>query len=146
MARILCASDHAGFEAKEFIKKIIKGLDGDWEVVDLGCESGEISVDYPDFAVLMASEIKAGDLGILICGSGIGISIAANRHSQIRAALCHNATSARLAREHNDANILCFGARMVGSDVMADMLKAFLQSQFLGGRHEKRVQKLAQEE
>ena len=101
------------------------------------------SVDYPDFAALVANSIKSNDeFGVLICGSGIGISIAANRFSHIRCALGHNATIARLSREHNDANVLCFGARVVGAEIIKDMVEVFFTTEFSGGRHQKRVEKL----
>ena len=138
---IVIASDHAGFELKEIVKQQIAQLG--LSVEDLGTH-GTQSVDYPDFANAMAAWLeknKAG-LGVLICGSGVGISIAANRHRHVRAALCHNGLGARLARQHNDANVLCLGARLVGVDVAKDCVKEFLQTPFEGGRHAARVEKL----
>jgi len=239
--KIFIASDHAGFEAKEQVKKALAALG--YEAVDLGTHSAEASVDYPDFAGALADKIltecearardenfkessgknsaavaensstrgnsvsenssasingsgnfngtaqhgekdknfnavKSGDgknfdadantaactsvadganasrdkilnstdygiYGVLICGTGIGISIAANRRAHVRCALCHDATSARLAREHNDANVLAFGARLMGALAIEDMIRAFFGTDFAGGRHKKRVDKLA---
>ncbi len=115
-----------------------------YEVVDLGTD-GRDSVDYPDFAKALIKAVIEGraGCGVLVCGTGIGISIAANRHPGIRAAVCHNETTARLARAHNDANVLALGARIVGIEVAKDCLKAFLTTDFDGGRHEGRVAKLA---
>ncbi|MEE3704341.1 ribose 5-phosphate isomerase B [Campylobacter sp. CX2-8023-23] len=141
ISKVYIASDHAGYEAKMQTKNILENMG--LSVVDLGTNSASISVDYPDFATLVASSIKSSDeFGVLICGSGIGISIAANRFSHIRCALSHNATVARLSREHNDANVLCFGARVVGSDVIKDMVEVFFATEFIGGRHQRRVEKL----
>ncbi|MEE3743988.1 ribose 5-phosphate isomerase B [Campylobacter porcelli] len=141
ISKVYIASDHAGYEAKMQTKNILESMG--LSVVDLGTNSASISVDYPDFATLVASSIKSSDeFGVLICGSGIGISIAANRFSHIRCALSHNATVARLSREHNDANVLCFGARVVGSDVIKDMVEVFFATEFIGGRHQRRVEKL----
>ena len=139
---IAIASDHAGYD----LKTILAGELGTmgYEVVDLGTD-GRDSVDYPDFAkALIKAVIEGGaDCGVLVCGTGIGISIAANRHPGIRAAVCHNETTARLARAHNDANVLALGARIVGIEVAKDCLKAFLSTDFAGGRHVGRVAKLA---
>lgn len=138
--RIAIASDHAGFELKAALKQ---SLSGDREVIDLGTHGPE-SVDYPDFAAAMASAIKSGEAscGILICGTGIGISIGANRHAGVRAALCHDVTTARLSRQHNDANVLVLGARVIGLDVARDCVSTFLATPFEGGRHSRRVEKL----
>ena len=138
---IAIASDHAGFELKEKLKPDIAELG--FTVEDLGTKNTQ-SVDYPDYAHALADWIGAhdGEKGILICGSGIGMSIAANRHRHIRAALCHDDTEARLARQHNNANVLCLGARTTGSEEAKDTLKAFLTTEFEGGRHAKRVEKL----
>lgn len=139
--KIAIAADHAGFELKSMLVAELK--QGDFEVLDLGTNSTD-SVDYPDFADRLAAAVKAGHAarGILVCGTGIGISIAANRHRGIRAALCHNTTDARLAREHNDANVLALGARTTGVENAKDCLKTFLATPFAGGRHVRRVQKL----
>lgn len=140
---VALAADHAGYALKELLKRELaeQGVD----VVDLGT-GDESSVDYPDFGRAVADAIVAGRAhrGVIVCGTGIGISIAANRVAGIRAALCHDATTARLAREHNDANVLALGARIVGEEVAKDCLQVFLSSQFDGGeRHLRRVTKLA---
>lgn len=141
ISQVYIASDHAGYEAKIQVKSILENMGV--LVIDLGTDNAKNSVDYPDFAALVANSIKSNDeFGVLICGSGIGISIAANRFSHIRCALGHNATIARLSREHNDANVLCFGARVVGVEVIKDMVEVFFTTEFSGGRHQKRVEKL----
>lgn len=139
---IAIASDHAGFDLKTALAADLKDMG--FEVLDLGT-NGRESVDYPDFAAALAKSIGEGrsGRGILICGTGIGISIAANRHPGIRAALCHDNLSARLARQHTDANVLVFGGRMIGLEVARDCLKAFLTTPFEGGRHARRIAKLA---
>lgn len=139
---IAIASDHAGFSLKKTLQAELSRLG--FTPLDLGAYS-EASVDYPDFGNAMAEAIKAGkaERGILICGSGIGISIAANRHKHIRAALCHNAETARLSREHNDANVLTLGARIVDEATAKAALNTFLTTPFAGGRHEGRVAKLS---
>ncbi|WP_297986448.1 ribose 5-phosphate isomerase B [uncultured Campylobacter sp.] len=141
ISQVYIASDHAGYEAKMQVKSILENMGV--LVIDLGTDNAKNSVDYPDFAALVANSIKSNDeFGVLICGSGIGISIAANRFSHIRCALGHNATIARLSREHNDANVLCFGARVVGVEIIKDMVEVFFTTEFSGGRHQKRVEKL----
>ncbi|MCH8237159.1 MAG: ribose 5-phosphate isomerase B [Proteobacteria bacterium] len=139
---IAIASDHAGFDLKNEIKDDLMGRG--FTVLDLGADSLE-SVDYPDFGYALAGAMKEGKAkrGVLVCGSGIGISIAANRHPEIRAALVHDALGARMSRLHNDANVICFGGRMVGPDVALDCLKIFLETEFEGGRHSHRVDKLS---
>lgn len=139
---IAIASDHAGYDLKTILAEELGTMD--YEVVDLGTD-GRDSVDYPDFAKALIKAVIEGraDCGVLVCGTGIGISIAANRHPGIRAAVCHNETTARLARAHNDANVLALGARIVGIEVAKDCLKAFLSTDFAGGRHVGRVAKLA---
>lgn len=139
------ASDHAGYELKSALIAMLreKGMD----VVDFGTD-GPASVDYPDFADTLAEAMAAGSaaLGILICGTGIGIAMAANRHRHIRAATCHNSTDARLARQHNDANVLALGARTTGPEVAEDCVRAFLDSAFEGDtnpRHARRVAKIS---
>lgn len=141
---VALASDHAGFSLKQSLADHLRG-EG-YDVLDLGTHSSD-SVDYPDFANAMAEAIDKGSAqkGVLVCGTGIGISIAANRHRSVRAALCHNSTAARLAREHNDANVLALGARMVGEEVAKDCLAVFLKTEFAGGRHQGRVAKLSGE-
>lgn len=138
---VAIASDHAGIELKSQLKKELS--DAGFAVLDLGTE-GSQSVDYPDFADKLAHAIRDGKArrGVLVCGSGIGISIAANRHPEVRAALIHDALGARLARQHNDANVICFGGRMIGAEVARDCLKVFLATEFEGGRHAGRVAKL----
>ncbi|WP_303981660.1 ribose 5-phosphate isomerase B [Dongia mobilis] len=139
--KIAIASDHGGFDLKTQLKQELERLG--FEALDLGTD-GPASVDYPDFAVKMALALKSGPAtrGILICGSGIGISIAANRHPHIRAALCHDHLTAYLARWHNNANVLCLGGRTTGVDVARDCLQVFLGTEFEGGRHQNRVAKL----
>ncbi|HEX6121339.1 MAG TPA: ribose 5-phosphate isomerase B [Dongiaceae bacterium] len=138
---IAIASDHAGFELKAQLKHELSALG--FAPLDLGTESAN-SVDYPDFADRLAAAIKDGKArrGILVCGTGIGISMAANRHRHLRAAVVHDVTGARLTRQHNNANVLCLGARLTGADVAKDCLKVFLTTDFEGGRHENRVAKL----
>lgn len=139
--RIVIASDHAGFELKEFIKDYLRELG--LEILDVGTHGTE-SVDYPDFGTAAAQVIEEGraERGIIVCGSGIGISIAANRNSAVRAALCQSGLMARLARQHNDANVLALGSRLVGPEVAKDCIDQFLATEFEGGRHKKRVAKL----
>lgn len=135
-------SDHGGFELKE---KIIATLKSKGHTVeDLGCHSLD-SVDYPDFAELVCESVKSGaaEYGILICGTGIGMSLAANRHREIRAALCHDEYTARLSREHNNANILCLGSRVTGAGVAEAIVKIWLTTSFDGGRHQTRVNKFS---
>ena len=138
---IAIASDHAGFELKAQLKQELAAMG--FTPLDLGTESTS-SVDYPDFADRLAAAIKDGRAGrgVLVCGTGIGISMAANRHRHLRAAVVHDVTSARLTRQHNNANVLCLGARLTGADVAKDCLKVFLTTDFEGGRHENRVAKL----
>lgn len=140
--KMVIASDHAGFDMKNELRDwlVASGM----TVTDLGTHGRE-SVDYPDFADRVAAEIAGGRAarGLLICGTGIGISIAANRHRAVRAALCHDVTMARLAREHNDANVIVFGARTMGIETAKDCLTTFLNTAFQGGeRHSRRVAKL----
>lgn len=139
---IAIASDHAGFEVKQEVGKLLAELGH--AVVDLG-PTGLESVDYPDFADAMAAALADGraSRGILVCGTGIGISIAANRHRHIRAARCCDATDARLARQHNDANVLVLGSRTSGSEPARDCVQAFLNTEFEGGRHQGRVDKMS---
>ena len=139
---IVIASDHAGFDLKGVLKEELTAMG--LEVLDLGTDSRD-SVDYPDFANALAAAITDGraDRGVLICGTGIGIAIAANRHAGIRAATCHDETSARLAREHNDANVLALGARSTPLETARECLRAFLDTPFGGGRHARRVAKMS---
>lgn len=140
VSKILISSDHAGFFLKEFLIDELVKLG--FSLVDLGTNSPQKSVDYPDFAQKLSKKLKT-EKGILICGSGIGISIAANRFKHIRAALCHDVESAKLSRAHNDANVLCLGARVVTNKLALSIAKAFLKSEFEGERHERRVKKLS---
>ncbi len=135
------ATDHAGYALKEFTKDYVRSLGH--EIVDLGPDSAD-RVDYPDFAKMCATSVieDKGSFGILICGTGIGISIAANKVAGIRAALCHDAYTATATRAHNDANILCFGERVVGKGVIESMIDAFCNTEFEGGRHAGRVDKI----
>ncbi len=136
------ASDHAGFRLKETLKRYL--AEHEQKVLDLGTDGTE-SVDYPDFAAALAEAVAGGRAGrgVLVCGTGIGISIAANRNPAIRAALCHDATTARLSREHNDANVLVLGGRLIGEEVAKDCLSVFLTTAYEGGRHDRRVAKLS---
>ena len=139
------ASDHAGYELKSTLVTML--CDMGLEVLDLGTDGPE-SVDYPDFANALADALAAGSAsrGILVCGTGIGIAMAANRHRNIRAATCHDTTDARLARQHNDANVLALGARTIGPEVAQDCVQVFLETAFEGNtnpRHARRVAKMS---
>jgi ribose 5-phosphate isomerase B len=140
--RIAVAADHAGVALKSVLKKTL--TERGYDVLDLGTE-GPGSVDYPDFADRMAAAIEEGNVsrGVLVCGTGIGASIAANRHRHVRAALCHDVTDARLSRRHNDANVLALGARTTGVETARECLEAFLTTEFEGGRHQQRVDKMS---
>ena len=141
MTAIPLASDHAGLPLKLALKD---ALQGEGHVVqDLGTHTGE-SVDYPDYAAQVAQAVAAGQapFGILVCGSGIGMAIAANRHPGIRAAVLHDTTEARLTRAHNNANIACFGARTIGIESALDALRVFLSTPYEGGRHDRRLAKI----
>lgn len=139
---VAIAADHAGFDLKEVLKGELSALG--YAVLDLGTD-GPQSVDYPDFADALAGALADGraSRGVLICGTGIGISMAANRHRRVRAALCHDSVSARMARAHNDANVLALGARLIGVEVAKDCLRVFLSTPFEGGRHAGRVAKFS---
>ncbi len=141
--KITIGSDHAGYALK--IKIIAHLKEMGWEVIDVGTDS-EASCDYPVFADAVCKNIQNGTtkLGILICGTGIGMSMAANKHRGIRAAACSDVFSARLTRAHNDANILCFGERVVGYGVACDLVDAFLSTEFEGGKHQRRVEMFMQ--
>lgn len=138
---IVIASDHAGFELKRHL--VLRLEARSLEVGDLGVHD-ETSADYPDLAHTLADAISGGraQRGILICGTGIGMSMAANRHPGIRAALCHDAFTAEMARRHNDANVLCMGARVLGTGVAEQVLDLFLATPFEGGRHARRTGKI----
>lgn len=138
--KISIGSDHAGFELKEEIKKY---LCCEHDVFDVGTNSTE-SVDYPDFAKKVCDLILKGDaeIGILICGTGIGMSIAANKFKGIYAALCYDTNTASLARRHNNANVLCLGGRTTKVETAIEIVKTFISSNFEGGRHERRINKI----
>jgi ribose 5-phosphate isomerase B len=139
---IAIGCDHAGFDYKE---EIVKNLHGEGiNVKDFGTSSKD-SVDYPDFAHPVANAVEKGEasLGILLCGSGNGVGITANKHQGIRAALCWSVNVAKLARLHNDANIICLPARFVSLDLAMDMIWKFIETEFEGGRHNNRVKKIA---
>jgi ribose 5-phosphate isomerase B len=139
---VAIAADHAGFDLKAALVAELEALG--YAPLDLGTRDRE-SVDYPDLADALARALAEDRArrGILACGSGIGMSIAANRHPAIRAALCHDGLTARLARQHNDANVLVLGARLIGPDTAKDCLKIFLSTAFEGGRHARRVAKVS---
>ena len=139
--RIAVGSDHAGFHMKQLLAEHLRELGH--EVVDCGTDSVE-RVDYPDFGAAVGRAVAGGDAdaGVCVCGTGIGIAIAANKIQGVRAATVHDVTSARLSRQHNDANIICFGERLIGPEVAREALDAWLDATFEGGRHEGRVAKL----
>lgn len=140
MKKVLIAADHAGVELKEKIQRLLP----DWEWQDLGPPEGK-RVDYPDYAEKLTKSLTAGngDFGVLICGSGVGMSIAANKVPGIRAALVENPTSARLAREHNDANVLCLGSRFLAPEYAAEISRTFLEAGYSEDeRHHQRVEKI----
>ncbi|MDD3020708.1 MAG: ribose 5-phosphate isomerase B [Alphaproteobacteria bacterium] len=139
--KIAIACDHGGYALKKVLVETFKDLDIDW--LDLGANSEE-SVDYPDFGYKLSEAIARGDAqyGVAICGSGVGISIAVNRNPAVRCVLCSEETTARLSRQHNNANVIAFGARLIGPDMAKACLKTFLSTEFEGGRHQRRVDKL----
>ena len=139
---VVIAADHGGFDLKSVLVPELRALGHD--VVDLGTMSRD-AVDYPDFAekVVSALRERRASRGVLICGTGIGMSIAANRHREIRAALVHDGLTARLARQHNDANLLVLGGRLLGPELAKDCLKIFFTTAFEGGRHVPRVAKMS---
>ncbi|HTE46247.1 MAG TPA: ribose 5-phosphate isomerase B [Gemmatimonadaceae bacterium] len=139
--RILIASDHAGFELKEKLEQALDTLG--YDVEDLGTNS-EASTDYADYAHPLAERVSSGDVkrGVLLCGTGLGMSYTANRHPHVRAAVAWNAEIAKLAREHNDANVLVVPARFVTEESGIEILKAWLDTPFAGGRHARRVDKI----
>jgi ribose 5-phosphate isomerase B len=141
--RIVIGSDHAGFPLKEIIRKYLQAAG--YSVDDQGTSSEE-SVDYSDYGKAVGERVTSqqADLGIAVCGSRIGISIAANKIPGIRAALAHDAITARLAREHNDANVLALGGRIVTPEAAVEMVQTFLTTAYLGGRHQRRVDKIKQ--
>jgi ribose 5-phosphate isomerase B len=136
---IIIGSDHAGFDLKEACRSFLEGL-AEYPVQDAGVFSRD-SADYPDIAHKVSRAVSTGEFsrGILICGTGMGMSIAANRHKGVRAALCNNLYTARLGRAHNDANLLCMGGRVIGVGIALEMVELFLRTPFEGGRHQRRV-------
>jgi ribose 5-phosphate isomerase B len=139
--KIVIGSDHAGFELKEDLRTYLK--EQNVEVEDLGVLS-EAPVDYPDIGAVVAEKVAQGEFerGILICGSGIGMSVVANRFAGVRAALCHDLYTARMSREHNDANVLVLGGRLTGKGLAREILKIWLESKFQGGNHQRRLEKI----
>ena len=137
--KVAIGCDHGGLDLKDTVKSVLIELGH--EIDDQGCNSPE-SVDYPNFANAVSSLVKDGkcERGILICGTGIGMSMAANRITGIRAALCHEMFSARMSREHNDANILCLGARVIGQGLAAEIVRTWMTTDFAGGRHQRRIE------
>lgn len=140
--KISVGSDHGGFEMKQQVVELLRQQGHD--VLDAGCDSLQ-SVDYPDFARQVCEQVDSGqcERGILICGTGIGMSIAANRYRNIRAALCHESFTARMSREHNNANVLCLGARVIGPALALDIVSQWLATEFAGGRHQRRLDMLS---
>ena len=140
--KIIIANDHGGLHLKNLLVDYLKTSNS--EILNLGLDKNA-SVDYPDFAYSMSLEFKKNyfDFGILICGSGIGMSIAANRYEHIRAALCHDVTSSKLARLHNNANIIVLGGRLIGSELAIECVNTFLSTKYEGGRHQNRINKLS---
>ncbi|MCQ2285638.1 MAG: ribose 5-phosphate isomerase B [Bacteroidales bacterium] len=138
--KLITGADHAGFELKEFLKK---EFENQFEWKDVGTYSSD-RVDYPDFAHPLAEAIAKGEYqkGILICGSGNGVAMTANKHANVRAALCWNVDIARLARQHNDANVLVLPARFISQEYACEIVKAFFETDFEGGRHINRVHKI----
>ena len=141
LKKIYIASDHAGFTLKEFVKKkLSKKIKFD----DQGPHSDEISVNYPDFAHKLCKKVSKNSLnmGILICGSGMGMAMAANRHKKIRAALCYSVENTKLSRLHNNANVITLGARLINKNIAIKCINTFLKTKFEGGRHLKRIKKI----
>lgn len=141
--KIILAADHGGFELKEVIRKDLS--QAGYQIVDAGCFSTD-SVDYPDYVEKAVERIASGECqkGILICGTGIGMAIAANRHRNIRAANCSDTYTARMSREHNNANMLCLGARVLGVAVALEIVRVWLSTEFAGGRHALRIAKFSE--
>lgn len=140
--KIAIGSDHGGFHLKEMIRELVTDLG--YKVQDVGCYSIS-SVDYPDYARMVCEQVDSGasERGILICGTGIGMSMAANRFEHVRAALCHDHYTARMSREHNNANVLCLGERVTGVGVAEDIIRIWLATDFSGGRHLGRIEQFS---
>ena len=141
--KIVLAADHGGFELKEVFRKDL--AQAGHQIVDAGCFSTD-SVDYPDYVEKAIDRIASGECerGILICGTGIGMAIAANRHRSIRAANCFDMYTARMSREHNNANMLCLGARVLGTAIAQEIVRVWLATEFAGGRHALRIAKFSE--
>lgn len=139
--QIAVGCDHAALEMKKFVSDQL--AEAGYEVKDFGTHSAD-SCDYPDIAHALCAAVESGEVwrGVLICGTGVGMSIAANRHPGIRAVVCSEPLSARMSRQHNDANVLCMGARVIGVETARDILRSFLDADFEGGRHQRRVDKI----
>lgn len=140
--KIVLAADHGGYELKEAIHQDL--VQSGYQIVDVGCFSND-SVDYPDFVEKAVERIESGEcqMGILVCGTGIGVSMAANRHRNIRAANCSNTYTAKMSREHNNANVLCLGARVLEPSAAMEMVRVWLATEFTGGRHLTRIAKFS---
>ena len=141
MKKIFISSDHAGFNLKEQIKK---KFENKYLFQDLGTHSSKVSVNYPDYAHKLCKKVKnnSKNMGILVCGSGMGMSMAANRHKKIRAAVCYSVKNTKLSRLHNDANIITLGSRLTKRNTAFKCIKVFIDTKFEGGRHSKRVKKI----
>ena len=141
MKKIFIASDHAGFNLKQ---NVIKHFSKKLKFVDLGTKNSKISVNYPDFAHVLSKKVASNtkNIGILICGSGMGMVMSANKHKKIRAALCYSVKNSKLSRLHNNANIITMGARLIKKNIAFKCINAFLNTKFEGGRHAKRVKKI----
>lgn len=139
---IAIASDHGGFELKEELKAFLKGMG--ISCLDLGTTNGEESVDYPDFGMELARRVSNGEIdrGVLVCGTGIGMSIVANKFPNVRAALVWDTFTARMAKEHNDANVLVIGGRTTAREMATEIVKTWLEARFEGGRHQRRLDKI----
>ena len=141
MKKIFIASDHAGFNLKQ---NVIKHFSKKLKFVDLGTKNSKISVNYPDFAHVLSKKVASNtkNIGILICGSGMGMVMSANKHKKIRAALCYSVKNSKLSRLHNNANVITLGARLIKKNIAFKCINAFLNTKFEGGRHTKRVKKI----
>ncbi len=141
MKKLFISSDHAGFKLKEQIKR---RFDKKYSFVDLGTNSSKISVNYPDYAHKLCKKVSQNNrnMGILVCGSGMGMSMAANRHKKIRAAVCYSVKNTKLSRLHNDANIITLGSRLTKKNIAFKCIETFINTKFEGGRHKKRVKKI----
>ena len=141
MKKLFISSDHAGFNLKEQIKKKFKNK---YSFQDFGTNNSKVSVNYPDYAHMLCKKVakNSKNIGILVCGSGMGMSMAANRHKRIRAALCYSIKNAKLSRLHNNANIITLGARLTKKKTAFKCIEVFINTKFEGGRHKKRVKKI----